>query len=177
MTIKRTTSSNPNSHALQTESTLCQFAFADGRRCRMLRRGHPSLCPVHARAEQQLLESQQLGSEISATLTGEFLTATDINFVLGKLFTAVAQNRLPARNAALLAYIGQLLLHSLSGVKNEYKFQYEFEQWQRFLARAVVLSKPSLTPLASPAVAPAGLDSSLDSSTDESHVEETIPAR
>lgn len=128
------------------ESYLCQFPFADGRRCRMLRRDHPALCPFHARAAQQLRESHQLGSEISATLSGQFLTATDINFALGKVFTAVAQDRLPARNAALLAYLGQLLLQSISNVKKEYKFAYSFEQWEQMRAGALPLSSPALDP-------------------------------
>lgn len=145
MTAKRSTSSNSGPLVSEIESSLCQFHFADGRRCRMLRRDHPGLCPFHARAEQQLLESHQIGSEISSTISGDFLTATDVNFVLGKLLTAVAQDRLPARNAALLAYIGQLLLHSLSGVKQEFDFEYSFNQWQRMLAEAVPLSPPART--------------------------------
>lgn len=142
MTAKRITSKKTNSLSSQLDSALCQFPFADGRRCRMLRRDHPSLCPFHARAAQQLRESHQLGSQISATLSGQFLTATDINFALGKVFTAVAQDRLPARNAALLAYLGQLLLQSLSNVKKEYKFGYSFEQWEQMRARALRLFPP-----------------------------------
>jgi hypothetical protein len=162
MTAKRTTSNDPDSLSSQIESSLCQFPFADGRRCRMLRRDHPELCPFHARAEQQLLESHQIGSEISSSVTGDFLTATDVNFVLGKLFTAVAQNRIPVRNAALLAYIGQLLLHSISGVRQEYKFHYKFEQWKDMLANA--------TPLSDPAPTSSADDASLsDSIAEQSH--------
>jgi hypothetical protein len=135
MTAKR--SSPGNSH-------LCQFPFADGRKCRMLRyQDHPTLCLFHARQEEQLLASERLGAELSASLTGNFLTATDINFVLGKLFTALAQNRIPPRNAATLAYIGQLLLHSLRSVKEEYKFHYKFETWEHMLNRAIPLSNSS----------------------------------
>jgi hypothetical protein len=135
MTAKR--SSPGNSH-------LCQFPFADGRKCRMLRyQDHPTLCLFHARQEEQLLVSQRLGAELSASLTGNFLTATDINFVLGKLFTALAQNRIAPRNAATLAYIGQLLLHSLRNVKEEYKFRYKFETWEEMLNRAIPLSNSS----------------------------------
>jgi hypothetical protein len=145
MTAKRTTCDDPDLRSSQIESSLCQFSFADGRRCRMLRRDNPELCPFHARVEQQLLESHQIGSEISSSVTGNFLSATDVNFVLGKLFTAVAQNRVPTRNAALLAYIGQLLLHSISGVKQEFKFHYKFDQWKDMLARATPLSDPPTT--------------------------------
>lgn len=127
-----------------SDSHLCQFPFADGRKCRMLRQqDHPTLCLFHARQEEQLLESQRLGAELSASLTGNFLTATDINFVLGKLFTALAQNRIPPRNAATLAYIGQLLLHSLRNVKDEYKFRYKFDTWEEMLNRAIPLSNSS----------------------------------
>src|SRR6266851_491664 len=95
---KKVSTTNNNQEALTQTPTpslnRCQFETSDGRRCRMLRHnGHPTLCLFHARDEMQLLESQRLGAEISASITGEFMTSTDINFVLGKLFTALAQNR------------------------------------------------------------------------------------
>jgi hypothetical protein len=89
------------SRVATSESSLCQFPFADGRTGRMLRHHeHPSLCIFHARAERQLLESTRLGSEIGSSITGSFMTSTDINFVLGKLYIALAQNRISQRNAA-----------------------------------------------------------------------------
>jgi hypothetical protein len=125
----------------------CQFETSDGRRCRMLRHnGHPAFCLFHAHDEMQLLESERLGSEIASSITGEFMTSTDINFVLGKLFTALAQNRIPPRNAAVLAYIGQLMLHSVPSVKKEYPFVYEYETWNRMLAKATPLSRPTPVP-------------------------------
>jgi hypothetical protein len=146
-TLAQTPPPNPN---------RCQFETSDGRRCRMLRRnGHPTLCLFHARDEMQLLESQRLGSEIAASISGDFMTATDINFVLGKLFTALAQNRIPPRNAAILAYIGQLMLHSVPGVQKEYSFKYEYEAWNRMLEKATPLSRPTTVPI-SVASAPTG---------------------
>ena len=56
---------------------------------------HPSLCPFHARAELQLRESHGLGAELATTISGDFMTATDISHALGKLYTAVAQDRIP----------------------------------------------------------------------------------
>jgi hypothetical protein len=132
MTTKRSETSTPD---------FCQFSFADGRLCRMLRRkDHPSLCLFHAREEEQLLESHYLGAELAASLTGKFLTAADINFVLGKLFTALAQNRISQRNAATLAYIAQLMLHSIPTVKRETKFHYDYETWQSMIHEAIPLS-------------------------------------
>ncbi len=146
MTKKRSTSDH---------SHLYQFQFADGRKCRMLRHdSHPSLCLFHARDERQLLESEPLGTELASSLTGQFMTATDVNFVLGKLFTALAQNRIPCRNAATLAYIGQLLLHSLPRVEGEFEFNYDFEDWQNMLNRAIRLSKSVPDSSGGPSTAP-----------------------
>jgi len=134
--------SSRNRNALR-ESALCQFPFQDGRRCRMLRHpAHPNLCPFHARAELQLRESALLGTELSETISGEFNTATDVNHVLGKLYTAIAQDRIPARNAAALAYVGQLLLQSVHGVKSEFKFSYSFDEWNRMNNETKPLSPP-----------------------------------
>jgi hypothetical protein len=135
MTAKRSSPSNAH---------LCKFPFADGRKCRMIRHhDHPSLCIFHARAELQLKECDRLGAELAATLTGDFMTATDVNFVLGKLFTALAQNRIPARNAHTLAYIAQLMLASHPNLKKEYDFVYKYEQWNRMLDKAPKLSNSS----------------------------------
>src|SRR6266496_3561131 len=87
MTTKRTATN---------DSHLCLFSFSDGRQCRMLRhKDHTTLCIFHARAERQLIEADKLGREIASPPSGEYLTAVDVNHVLGKLFAAVAQNRLP----------------------------------------------------------------------------------
>ncbi len=74
------------------------------------------------------MESQKIGPELAVTVTGDFLTATDINYALGKVFTAVAQNRIPVRTAHTLAYLGQLMLCSLPAVKKEFNFSYKFDQ-------------------------------------------------
>jgi hypothetical protein len=121
---------------------LCQFPFADGRFCRMLRsKDHPSLCLFHAREEEQLQQSKDLGAELAASFTGKFLTAADVNFVLGKLFTALAQKRVSQRDAATLAYIAQLMLHSLPSVKRETQFVYSYEAWEKMIDEGIPLSE------------------------------------
>jgi hypothetical protein len=132
-----------NTNSSTGVATRCQFQFSDGRCCRMLRSpAHSSFCAFHARQELQLLESQRLGDEISASLHGDFLTATDINHVLGKLFIAVAQNRIPLRKAIALTCIGKVLLSSLPHVKEEFPFSYKFEHWKKVVANAAPLSSP-----------------------------------
>lgn len=145
-----------------SDPNRCVFETSDGRRCRLPRSAtHASLCVFHSREEQQLLEAQKLGSEIAAPVTRDFLTATDINYVLGKLFTAVAQNRFPARTAHTLAYIAQLMLFSVPAVKEEFNFFYKFDQWNNMLDKAVRLSPPATEPELTSAV--------LDEAQPQSH--------
>src|ERR1700732_515396 len=82
------------SDSLDPNSNKCLREFTDGRSCRMLRKkDHPKLCIFHAREEQQLLESETLTAEF-ASLSGKLNTVTDINHVLGKVFTALAEKRI-----------------------------------------------------------------------------------
>lgn len=132
-----------------SEPNRCAFETSDGRRCRLPRSAtHASLCSFHSKEEQQLVESGKVGAELAATLSGNFLTATDINYALGKVFTAAAQNRIPVRTAHTLAYLGQILLMSLPAVKSEFDFYYRFDQWTSMLNRAVRLSPPPPGPAA-----------------------------
>jgi len=151
-----------------SDPNRCAFETSDGRRCRLPRSAtHASLCVFHSREEQQLLESRKIGTELASTISGDFLTATDINYVLGKVFIAVAQNRIPVRTAHTLAYLGQLLLFSLPAVKKEFGFSYKFEQWNNMLNKAARLSDPP------PDSDPLVCEDSLHSSTDG---ENQVPA-
>jgi hypothetical protein len=130
-----------------TSSDLCQYTFSDNRQCRMLRmETHPTLCPFHARDEQQILECPKLGTEIATSLTGDYLTAADLNHVLSKVFTALAQNRISQRTAATLGYLGQVMLHTLPLAKKEHAFNYPYESWCRMIDNATRLSDPPSTP-------------------------------
>ena len=107
------------SDSLDPNSNKCLRQFNDGRTCRMLRKkGHPSFCIHHAREEQQRLESERLAAEF-ASLSGKLNTVTDINHVLGKVFIALAEKRISHQTADTFAYLGQLLLQTIPGVKNE----------------------------------------------------------
>jgi hypothetical protein len=132
-----------NTNPSTTNTLRCQFQFSDGRGCRMLRNpAHPTFCTFHARQELQLIESQRLGDEIASSLNGGFLTATDINHVLGKLFIAVAQDRVPIRKALALTCLGKVMLTSLPHVKQEFPFSYKFAHWNKVLNAAAPLSTP-----------------------------------
>ncbi len=124
----------------------CQFFSGDDRRCRMPRwHAHPGYCLHHARREQQLLETERVAAKLTS-LTGTFKTANDVNHALGRLFSALSQNRIPPRNAAILAYIGALLLHSLPRVAREVNDAFGYNAWDRKLRELF-----GVTPLPKPA--------------------------
>jgi hypothetical protein len=79
----------------EDRASLCSFTFVDGRRCRTPRRdGHLHLCTFHARKEAQALAGQQAAEEIAYHLSGNYVSACDLNSALGRLFSAVAQGQI-----------------------------------------------------------------------------------
>lgn len=110
----------------------CNFRFADGRRCRMLRHGRrDELCLFHTRELLQLKSSSELGAELLA-LGGNFQNPIAINLVLGKLFAAVATGRMHRRDASTLAYIAQLLLQTIDEKKYQrIRDQYDYRGFTR----------------------------------------------
>lgn len=125
----------------------CCFSFSDGRYCRMPRAAdHPEYCIHHSREDRQLLETERIGALLAATPSGEFLTATDVNSVLGKLYTAIALNRIPHRNAALMAYVGQLLLNSTQAIKSEIMNAQSYTSWCKISRNALTDPLPQPPP-------------------------------
>ncbi len=122
----------------QPNAELCQFPFSDGRRCRMLRHPrHPQLCPFHAHAELQLQESHQLGAEIATTLTGHFISSADVVHILGKVFAALAQDRIPQKRAATLGYLGQIMLQAMPQVARETELGFNPNTWIELVNESV----------------------------------------
>ena len=122
----------------------------------------------HAREEQQLLELDNIGDEL-ASLTGDFKTATDIQHVVGKLFKLVAANRIPVRNARLLAYLAQLLFYGQGGVKQETIRAQNYQGWEEVL-RKIYPPMPRTAPAPLPktlhrATAPPATQPAPDAST------------
>jgi hypothetical protein len=105
--------------ATLNQKTRCTHRTADGRRCQMpFAPNHTALCTHDALQNLQLLDMKAVAEEIVGPL-GDFRSAYAINRSLGKLFSIAAENRIPPRNAAILAYIGQLLLQTLNPLRQE----------------------------------------------------------
>ena len=101
--------------------TRCEHRNAEGKRCGMLRaRFHSSLCAYHA--EKQHLRENPLTENLAPELLGslaDLRSAAAVNFTLGKLLILLASKRIPNRDGAVIAYVCQLLLQSVSAVRHE----------------------------------------------------------
>ncbi|MGB7727049.1 MAG: hypothetical protein WBL50_03385 [Candidatus Acidiferrum sp.] len=99
---------------------LCQCTFLNGRMCGLpAHPKHDGLCLNHARVESYKNEPRE--EDISAELCSvdSYVTQIGIHHSLGKLFNALAGNRISVKRAASLAYIADLLLRSQAGAKEE----------------------------------------------------------
>lgn len=103
------------------DPTRCTQTTADGRRCRMPRvNSHVTLCGTHLEAQQRRLRSEP-ARHAQDLLDGvtDLRSATAVNHVLGNLTTLLIDNRIDYRKAAVLAYLCQLLLQTVSMAKRE----------------------------------------------------------
>ena len=115
-------------------ASLCSFTFTDGRRCRSPRRdGHPHLCAFHARKEAQALAGEEAGEDIAFFLSGDYVSAGDLTFALGRLFAAVAQGQVKPKTATTLAYLGQTLVQTLHLAQNEYISAFGSDAWEHIV--------------------------------------------
>jgi len=61
----------------------------------------------HARKESQARSAGKLARELAYFLSGEYLSANDLNAALGRLVPAVARGDIKPRTAGTLAYLAQ----------------------------------------------------------------------
>ena len=103
------------------DPTRCTQTTSDGRRCRMPRvNSHVTLCGTHLEAQQRRLRREP-ARHAHDLLDGvsDLRSATSVNHVLGNLTALLTDNRIDYRKAAVLAYLCQLLLQSISIAKQE----------------------------------------------------------
>jgi hypothetical protein len=99
-------------------SVRCAHRDSSARQCRLLASGpHSSLCPQH-QAQQKHKESADY-ADILFRDSQDFQTAQGINHSLRHLYWLTAQNRISSRRAAVLAYIGSLLLRTLPQIDTD----------------------------------------------------------
>jgi len=122
--------SRPSKHitGIPDDEIRCHHIDAAGRRCRSLSRG-PSeprdelgfasgLCPNHA-TEERLLHEADAAAEFLFKGIPALNTAAAVNRFMNNLVVLIANNRIPKRNASILAYLACSLLNSINGVHDE----------------------------------------------------------
>jgi hypothetical protein len=93
-------------------SLRCAHRDPSGRQCRLRASdAHSGLCPQH-QADQKQTEAADY-SDVLFKDSQAFQNAQGINHSLRQLYWLTAQNRISTRRAAVLAYIGSLILRTL----------------------------------------------------------------
>jgi hypothetical protein len=117
----------------------CRHKTASGRRCeRQPASANFGFCPLHAGEGQRFRDAE--AAAIASELFGpesNFADATVVNQVLGKLFTLVAQGRIPVSTAALLAQIGQLLIQGLQGPHGDVRLAEVNNAWRQTIVNVL----------------------------------------
>ena len=100
-------------HAFQ-KSSRCQYRTPSGKRCRFNAASADStFCDAHAGAAENHREAADLSATLTAGLA-EFKSADAINDFLARLLLLLAQDRISSRRAAVLAYITNQLLRTIT---------------------------------------------------------------
>jgi hypothetical protein len=80
-------STNP----FEGRALVCSFAYANGHHCRMPRKtSHPYLCTYHARKEAQAEAADQVGRDLAARFSANYLSGSNLSSALAHMMSAVA---------------------------------------------------------------------------------------
>ena len=109
---------------LRSKQPRCVYRFPSGPRCRnSVSPQHPQLCSAHLQHAASLPPPSHpeppeapafddvLAEEIAA-LAGDFSSPEQVNHVMGKIFHSLLHRRISAKEAGVLCYIAQTILHS-----------------------------------------------------------------
>ena len=99
-------------------SARCAHRFPNGKRCRLFAALDANYCSIHAKLPQNMQEPAETALILTADLK-EFRSAIPINEFLARLLLLLAENKISARRAAVLAYITNQLLRTLPAIDRE----------------------------------------------------------
>ena len=116
--LSRSQSSSPDIATPVNTPPRCQYRTPSGRQCRSVSSSAASsLCARH-----NAIKKQRRSAGLAAVLTGDndsFHSAEGIHHSLAQFFTLLAEDRISPRRAAVLAYVGSLLLRTLPAMEKE----------------------------------------------------------
>jgi hypothetical protein len=107
-----TNNASVNSSASTNDDNRCIYHFPSGRRCRQaLAPDNPQFCLTHAGKTQLLAPADEtLGPELIEA-AGELSDPEEVRKVMLKVFRAMAQRRISGKDAGVICYIAQTILH------------------------------------------------------------------
>jgi hypothetical protein len=110
--------------------SLCRYSYADHRRCRTPRSpAHPHFCYFHARRESQSVAIDKLASDLAYFFSGQYISANDLCYALGRLIPAVVRGDIKPRTASTLAYLAQTFIQAIQVAQKEYTYAFGSPEW------------------------------------------------
>jgi hypothetical protein len=127
-----------SSLSAKDRASLCQFTFADGRRCRTPRvRNHPHFCFAHAKKEAKVRATESLGKDLAYFFSGDYLSACALSTALARLIPAVVRGDVKPRTARTVAYLAQTLLQTIHISQHEYCEAFGPDTWRKSIRNSV----------------------------------------
>jgi hypothetical protein len=110
--IENMTASTANSSRVN-DVPRCAQRYSNGKRCRSFAGPRSAFCPRHSATDAE---------DLAAILTGgleEFTSAAHLNDFLSRLLLLLTEGRISPRRAAVMAYIANLLLRTISAIDQQ----------------------------------------------------------
>ena len=104
------------------DALRCAYSSSQGHRCRMPAVPDSRFCLSHAKLAH--LDASELATELTS-VAGSLESPEEVHRLLAKVALAVVAGRMSARKAAVLGYLGQMLLRSHREIAFQKKFTAE----------------------------------------------------
>jgi hypothetical protein len=115
-------------------ASLCAFSFSDGRQCRIPRhKANSRYCLAHARKIRHLEEADEVANEILEPISGSFISSAALTQSLVHLFAAVAEGRIPPKQASALAKVSSVLMKSIDASNDEFQTVFIPSYWAQLV--------------------------------------------
>jgi hypothetical protein len=109
---------------------LCRYTYADHRKCLTPRSPtHPHFCYFHARRESQSVCTDKLADDLAYFFSGQYISANDLCYALGRLIPAVVRGDIKPRTASTLAYLAQTFIQAIQVAQKEYTYAFGSPEW------------------------------------------------
>jgi hypothetical protein len=153
---------------------LCSFVFKDGRHCRLpVHAQGADHCLPHALKYRRIARAEELGQIIAEPFTEDFLSASDLNSALCRVFSAIAQGLMSPKTAKPLVDLSRTMLKAIPLARQEFISVYGEDELIETMADSFdrqVDPEPSsddLEPSSKDTADPISIDDSEPDSTDD----------